>query len=235
MVKLEFKLNEKPAATDSTEVNMTEKPDQQEPPETPSPRSADLDFDLQSPIILDVESQGPKIHSPPKTMDWRQIRRITMAQMTMAMIAMIAIMIAVFASELNRMLVWYKTAMFIWVLYLLTTAYCGYKSGPKNYTQAVAYFIMSIFQTMLNGVWMAGVFLAVCYTLVARTRDYRDMEWSNKWREGLLVVELVENLCLLGTVFTGLMGAVTGCRGFGRILQFQDETIQARYAETVRY
>jgi len=82
---------------------------------------------------------------------------------------------------------------------------------------------------------MAGVFLAVCYTLVARSYDYKNLELNEKWREGLLVVELVENLCLLGTVFTGLMGAVAGCRGFGRILQYQDENIQAHYAESARY
>ncbi len=44
----------------------------------------------------------------------------------------------------------------------------------------------------------------------------------------ILFLELGESLSLLGTILTGLFGMVACCKGFGRILAFQDRKILVR-------
>jgi len=229
MVKLEFHANEKPA---TVTVPVSEPSSGTEKEETVT---------QQTPIMIgEVEFfNQPRHVTSNKTMDWMYIRRVSIVQMLLAFLAIICITIIVFTAEMNRLLMWSKTALFSWALFLLTTGYCGYRSSGKNYCQVVAYFIMSIFQTMINGFWLALLFLAACYVIAYRDNYFEGNDWSDlkefkvsvDWNTGVLVCELIETLCLFATIFTGLLGAFAGCKGFGRILQYQDGAMSGQTVE----
>ncbi|CAJ0934069.1 unnamed protein product, partial [Mesorhabditis belari] len=157
-------------------------------------------------------------------MDWNAIGRVAHAQFALSMICSCCLLVSLTYTGFSFL----RFTSSAWATYILCTAYTGLKAARhRNYAHLVAYTGMVCFQTvvyMSSLCWLFYSLYVIDYHLLTKGSYYGPV--SNL----ILVMMLGEVAALMGTVFTGVFGLLTCCRGFGRMMDHFDRMVtETRY------
>ncbi|CAJ0583001.1 unnamed protein product, partial [Mesorhabditis spiculigera] len=149
--------------------------------------------------------------------DWRMIAKVSHAQFLMAMICSTCLLVSLSHTGFSFL----RFTSSAWATYILCTAYVGLRAARlRHYAHLVAYTGMVSFQTVI---YMSSLCWLV-YSLYAIDYQYTYAGYNHTQNLTLLLAVL-EVSTLMGTVFTGVFGMMTCCRGLGRMMEEMDRVI----------
>jgi len=183
-----------------------------------------------STAILIADESSNQSQNPKRTIDWKHLKRVSLAQELLCAIALLCVAFTLLAGHATSNFLWarYSIGMTMWLLYLMITGSCGRKASTRKFGHLITYFVLTLFQTVLNAFWMGIAFFGMCYVMFTGRYPREYNGWDNDWQDALMVMEVVESVCVLGTVVTGIVGTVCCVKGLGRMLSYQEEAIQAQ-------
>jgi len=180
---------------------------------------------------IEISTQNPNkmpINEPLVTFEWRIIKRVAISQLVLSAIAMTCVVSVILSMGMDC----YKFSQFIMSMYLLFTAYSGIKGSNKSHMHLVVYFIMTALQ------WMINIVLLGCLTFTVYEAPYENYNFRYALRGihtgdygsdvVVLLTEVVASSTMIGTVVTGMLGLTACCKGFGRLLAYQEAFLQTR-------
>jgi len=178
---------------------------------------------MDSPANDDIEQQQqPVAPLPPVGIDWSYIECIAKAQLMLVIMSSACLCISMLVCGFN----FYRFTSTAWVTYLICGAYIGLHAGKSHsYAHMVAYTGMCTFQTL---VYMSSM-CWLLYVITAFDMHHSAIHYQHLSISGaMMILALGEVVTMMGTVVTGVLGLVGCCRGFGRMLQAQEQLLEER-------
>ncbi|KAM3729111.1 50S ribosomal protein [Dirofilaria immitis] len=158
----------------------------------------------------------PYIDSISIDMNWSFMLKVAAVQVSMSIVWIICSIISMVLvdsinfSHLSR------------PIYVLLCAFLGLITARRqSYPYAIAYCIMCAIQSMIH-IPIVFAFIALFFKLLDyRFHDFIDSSILN----ADLIFGLGQIFCIIAITFTGILGLIECCRGFGRLLHKHEKTI----------